>query len=126
MALALLMDDGRAFKAGAAVAPVVDWRDYDSAYTERYMQRPDDNPDGYAAASLLGRAAKLKAPLLLAHGLADDNVHFSGTAKLIDALVAGGKSFDLLVYPGRSHGLRGGGARPHVFSAITRFFERRL
>jgi dipeptidyl-peptidase 4 len=126
MALALLMDESRAFRAGAAVAPVVDWRDYDSAYTERYMQRPDDNPDGYAATSLLGRIPQLHAPLLLAHGLADDNVHFSGTSRFIDALVAGGKSFELLVYPGRSHGLRGGGARAHVFSAITRFFERRL
>ena len=90
------------------------------------MQRPEDNPDGYAATSLFGKIEKLRAPLLLAHGLADDNVHFEGTSRFIDALVEGGKSFDLLVYPGRTHGLRGGGARPHVFSAITRFFETRL
>jgi dipeptidyl-peptidase-4 len=126
MAIALLAKAEGAFRAGAAVAPVVDWREYDSAYTERYMQRPDDNPDGYAAASLIGAARELRAPLLLAHGLADDNVHFKGTARFIDALVEAGKSFELLVYPGRGHGLKGGRARAHVFSAITRFFERRL
>ena len=127
MAIALLTKAEGAFRAGAAVAPVVDWREYDTAYTERYMQRPSDNPDGYAASSLLlGAAGELRAPLLLAHGLADDNVHFVGTARFIDALVDAGKSFELLVYPGRGHGLKGGGARAHVFSAITKFFERRL
>jgi dipeptidyl-peptidase-4 len=126
MTIALLTKAEGAFRAGAAVAPVVDWREYDSAYTERYMQRPDDNPDGYAAASLVGAARELRAPLLLAQGLADDNVHFKGTARFIDALVEAGKSFELLVYPGRGHGLKGGQARAHVFSAITRFFERRL
>jgi dipeptidyl-peptidase-4 len=90
------------------------------------MQRPQDNPDGYAASSLLGAAGEIGAPLLLAHGLADDNVHFVGTARFIDALVDAGKAFELLVYPGRGHGLKGGRARAHVFSAITRFFERRL
>jgi dipeptidyl-peptidase 4 len=126
MALALLADKGHDFKAGAAVAPVVDWRDYDTAYTERYMQRPEDNPDGYAATSLFGRIKELRSPLLLAHGLADDNVHFSGTARFIDALVEAGKSYELLVYPGKGHGLKGGRTRGHVFSAITRFFEERL
>jgi len=126
MAIALLTKGEGAFRAGVAVAPVVDWREYDSAYTERYMQRPDDNPEGYAASSLVGAVGELRAPLLLAHGLADDNVHFVGTARFIDALVEAGKVFDLLVYPGRSHGLKGGRARGHLFSAITRFFERRL
>jgi dipeptidyl-peptidase-4 len=126
MAIALLTRGGGAFRAGAAVAPVVDWREYDSAYTERYMQRPDDNPAGYAAASLIGDAERLAAPLLLAHGLADDNVHFAGTARFIDALVEAGKQFELLVYPGKGHGLKGGRSRGHVFSAITRFFEKYL
>jgi dipeptidyl-peptidase 4 len=126
MAIALLTKSKGVFRAGAAVAPVVDWREYDSAYTERYLQRPSDNPEGYASSSLLGAAAELRAPLLLAHGLADDNVHFVGTARFIDALVDAGKSFELFVYPGRGHGLKGGRARAHVFSAITKFFERRL
>jgi dipeptidyl-peptidase-4 len=126
MAVALLAKPDGAFRAGVAVAPVVDWREYDTAYTERYMQRPSDNPEGYAASSLLAAAGEIRAPLLLAHGLADDNVHFVGTARLIDALVEAGKSFELLVYPGRGHGIKGRGARAHVFSAITRFFERRL
>lgn len=126
MAIALLAKGGGAFRAGAAVAPVIDWREYDTAYTERYMQRPEDNPEGYAASSLLGAAGELDAPLLLAHGLADDNVHFVGTARFVDALVEAGKAFELHLYPGQSHGLRGGKTRAHVFSAITRFFERRL
>jgi dipeptidyl-peptidase 4 len=126
MAIALMTGSDGVFRAGAAVAPVIDWREYDSAYTERYMQRPDDNPAGYAASSLLGAAKGLRAPLLLAHGLADDNVHFAGTARFIDALVEAGKLFELLVYPGKGHGLKGGRTRGHVFSAITRFFERNL
>jgi len=115
------------FKAGAAVAPVTDWRQYDTAYTERFMQRPQDNPEGYADMSLLKVAGNLNAPLLLIHGLSDDNVHFTNTALLMDELVKAKKHFELMVYPGKDHGIRGDGyTLSHVFSTITSFFERHL
>jgi dipeptidyl-peptidase-4 len=126
MVLAALLRTEGVFACGAAVAPVVDWREYDSAYTERYMQRPEDNPEGYDKTALVPLAGKLAVPLLLAHGLADDNVHFANTARMIDALVDSGKLFDLVVYPGKDHGITGPKHRPHLFSVLTRFFERNL
>ncbi|HUT77188.1 MAG TPA: DPP IV N-terminal domain-containing protein [Polyangia bacterium] len=126
MVLAALLRTEGVFTCGAAVAPVVDWREYDTAYAERYMQRPADNPEGYEHTSLPPLAGKLGVPLLLAHGLADDNVHFANTARMIDALVDAGKLFELSVYPGKDHGIAGPKHRPHLFSVITRFFERNL
>jgi dipeptidyl-peptidase-4 len=126
LVLAALLRTEGVFACGAAVAPVVDWREYDTAYAERYLQRPADNPEGYDQTALLPLAGKLAVPLLLAHGLADDNVHFANTARMIDALVESGKLFDLVVYPGKDHGIAGPKHRPHVFSAVTRFFERYL
>jgi dipeptidyl-peptidase-4 len=126
LVLAALLRTEGVFACGAAVAPVVDWREYDTAYTERYMQRPADNPEGYDQTSLPPLAGRLGVPLLLAHGLADDNVHFANTARMIDALVESGKLFDLVVYPGKDHGIAGPRHRPHLFSAVTRFFERNL
>jgi dipeptidyl-peptidase-4 len=122
---ALLRTEG-VFQVGVAVAPVTDWRDYDSAYTERYMQRPSDNPDGYDATALPPLAKELRAPLLLVHGLADDNVHFTNSARLADAFVEAGRAFEMAFYPGKSHGIRGGRSRVHLFSRITRFLERHL
>jgi dipeptidyl-peptidase 4 len=126
MALTALLKAPGVFRAGVAVAPVTDWRQYDSAYTERYMQRPEDNPEGYAAASLLGIADKLDAPLLLVHGLADDNVHFVNSANLVDALIESRKTFEVMFYPGRSHSIEGGNARIDLFSRITRFIEQNI
>ena len=123
---ALLRTEG-IFKAGVSIAPVTDWRQYDTAYTERFMQRPMDNPEGYKETSLLGVAKNLDAPLLLIHGLSDDNVHFVHSATLIDELIKSGKHFDLMVYPGKDHGIRGDGyTLSHVFSTVTNFFKRHL
>jgi dipeptidyl-peptidase-4 len=126
MVLAALLRTEGVFACGAAVAPVTDWREYDTAYTERYMQRPEDNPEGYERTALVPLAGKLSVPLLLVHGLADDNVHFVSTARLIDALVDAGRLFEVMVYPGKDHGITGPKHRPHLFSALTRFFERHL
>jgi len=84
------------FKAGVAGAPVTDWALYDTAYTERYMKTPQDNPDGYKATSALTHAAKLERPLLIIHGITDDNVHFAHTLALIQELYVAGKSAEVI------------------------------
>ena len=93
------------FRVGIAGAPPADWRDYDSIYTERYMQTPEHDPNGYARASVSNAAADLHGRLLIVHGLLDDNVHFQNSAQLIDALQQAGKMFDLMVYPLDRHGI---------------------
>ncbi len=114
------------FQAGISVAPVTDWRQYDTAYTERYMQRPQDNPEGYDSTALFDAAKKLDVPLLLIHGLGDDNVHFANTGLFVNALIEAGKSFRVMFYPGAKHGIRASKARTHLFSVITRFIENNL
>jgi dipeptidyl-peptidase 4 len=126
MALNALLRTENIFKFGIAVAPVTDWRQYDSAYTERYMQRPKDNPEGYADTSLLNAVSNLKTPLLLVHGLADDNVHVENSTLLVDALVEAGKMFEVMFYPGKAHSIRGPKTRAHLFTRITRFIEEHL
>jgi dipeptidyl-peptidase-4 len=88
------------FAAGVAGAPVVDFADYDTAYTERYLGMPEENPAGYKASNVLTYAAGLSRPLLIMHGLADDNVYFENTMKLTQALLAAGKPYRLLLLPG--------------------------
>ena len=88
------------FKAGVAGAPVVDWQDYDTHYTERYMGLPSQNKDGYAKSNVLTYAADLKRPLLIVHGVTDDNVHFQNTMQLTLALLKAGRPYDLLLLPG--------------------------
>ncbi len=122
---ALLHTEG-IFKAGVAVAPVTDWRQYDTAYTERYMQRPKDNPKSYVELSPLNFARNLKAPLLLVHGLADDNVLFANSALFMEALIDSGKNFDVMFYPEKNHDLQGQKTRSDLFSRITRFIEEHI
>lgn len=114
------------FKCGVAVAPVTDWRYYDAPYTERFMQEPKQNADGYHDASALDRINKLHGRLLIVHGLDDDNVFFSNTASYIDALVNAGVDFDMQVYPGKEHSITGYSHRKHLFTRIIRFFEDNL
>jgi dipeptidyl-peptidase-4 len=114
------------FAAGAAVAPVTDWRLYDSIYTERYMGMPDDNPDGYAAASVLDAVGALSDPLLVIHGTSDDNVHVQHTLQLADRAWRSNVRFGLMLMPGLGHGLRAEGAHETVFAAIAEYFETHL
>ncbi len=95
------------FAAGIAGAPVTDWRNYDTIYTERYMGTPQDNPDGYRLSSVVAAAAQLRGRLLLIHGAQDDNVHLSNCLQLVQALQAAGKSFELMIYPDSRHGIHG-------------------
>jgi dipeptidyl-peptidase-4 len=124
-ALAMLKTPG-VFRAGAAVAPVTDWRFYDSIYTERYMKLPSENVDGYRDASPANFAAGLEGALLIAHGTADDNVHFQNAVYLVNALTKAGKQYELAVYPGGGHGIGGDKTRMHLFTKITEFFEKEL
>ena len=114
------------FKCGVAVAPVTDWRFYDAPYTERFMQEPKQNADGYHEASALDRINRLHGRLLIVHGLDDDNVFFSNTASYIEALINAGVDFDMQVYPGKEHSITGYAHRKHLFTRILRFFDDNL
>jgi dipeptidyl-peptidase-4 len=114
------------FKAGVAVAPVTDWRLYDSVYTERYMGLPKDNDEGYRNSSPVNFAGDLKGNLLEVHGTSDDNVHFQNTVQMVNAFVNSGKQFELMIYPRKTHGIAGKQARSHLFHLIEDHFEEYL
>jgi len=114
------------FRVGVAGAPVTDWRLYDAAYTERFMETPERNPEGYAAADLSKKAATLSGKLFLIHAQMDENVHFQHTAHLVDALVSAGKRFDLLVLPSERHGQRKPATRAYVSQRIVTFLTENL
>ena len=114
------------FAAAAAGAPVTDWRLYDTFYTERYMDTPEDNPDGYEASSVFPYVDNLTTPLLLMHGMADDNVTFDNTTRLMAALQEKGKTFELMTYPGQRHGIRGEALQVHLMKTRMAFLERYL
>ncbi len=125
MTLMLLAQASDRFACGAAGAPVTDWALYDTHYTERYMDLPDENPQGYRNARVLEHIDGLTSPLLLVHGMADDNVLFSNSTALMAALQARGQAFELMTYPGSKHGLLGK-AQLHRLLTIERFFQRCL
>jgi len=121
----MLKGDG-IYKMGIAVAPVTNWRYYDNIYTERFMRKPQDNPDGYDQNSPLFFADKLKGKLLLVHGMADDNVHLQNTVELSERLVQAGKQFDQMLYVNRNHGIYGGNTRMHLFNLIENYLKENL
>lgn len=115
------------FAAAVAGAPVTDWRLYDTHYTERYMGTPQNNPGGYHSADVLTYAASLKRPLLLIHGMADDNVLFQNSTLLMKSLQSANRPFELMTYPGGKHGLtRHADQGPHALAGVLRFFKREL
>lgn len=126
MTLMLLAKGSDVIAAGAAVAPVTDWRLYDTAYTERYLDTPAGNPDGYAESSVFSSLNGLKSPLFLAHGMADDNVLFVNSTRLMSELQNRGIQFELMTYPGAKHGLSTPQMKKHVFTAIQQFFDRNV
>ena len=113
------------FKAGISVAPVTNWRDYDSIYTERYLGLPKDNARAYDD-SIASAAPNLRGSLLLVHGTSDDNVHFQNTIQMIDALVRAGKQFRLMVYPNKTHGIAGTATRTQLFHMMEDFWNKEL
>lgn len=113
------------FKAGISVAPVTNWRDYDSTYTERYMGLLKDNASAYDD-SIVNAASSLHGSLLLVHGTSDDNVHFQNTVQMTDALIKAGKQFRLMVYPNKTHGIAGPGTRTQLFHMMEDFWNKEL
>jgi dipeptidyl-peptidase-4 len=126
MTLMLMFKAPDVFRAGVAGAPVTDWSLYDTHYTERYLDRPQDNAAGYAASSVLSYAKDLKGKLLVMHGMADDNVLFLHSTKLFRKLQDLGKPFDVMVYPGAKHGLTRQHDGRHAYATIKRFFDDNL
>lgn len=114
------------FRAGIAGAPVTDWRNYDAIYTERYMDLPANNEEGYKSSSVVEAAENLSGRLLLIHGERDDNVHLSNTLQFADALQNAGKQFDLMVYPKNRHGVADPQQRAHMQQLMTDFLIRNL
>jgi len=113
------------FKAGISVAPVTNWRDYDSIYTERYLGLPKDNARAYDD-SIVSAASNLRGSLLLVHGTSDDNVHFQNTIQMIEALVRAEKQFRLMVYPNKTHGIAGTATRTQLFHMMEDFWNKEL
>ncbi len=114
------------FKAAIAVAPVTSWRYYDSIYTERYMQTPQENASGYDNNSPITHVSKLKGNFLLIHGSGDDNVHVQNTMKMVEALVQANKQFDMAIYPDKNHGIFGGKTRLQLYTKMTNFLKEKL
>lgn len=114
------------FAAAIAGAPVTDWSLYDTLYTERYMRTPQDNPDGYHASSVFAHIDGLTGPLLLIHGMADDNVTFDNTTRLMAELQQRGQLFELMTYPGQRHGIQGEALQVHLMRTRMEFLARHL
>ncbi|MCC7331156.1 MAG: S9 family peptidase [Flavobacteriales bacterium] len=121
-----LLKGSDVFKSAIAVAPVTNWRFYDNIYTERYMQTPQLNTEGYDQNSPINHVEKLKGNYLLIHGMADDNVHFQNAAEMINALVKANKQFTQFSYPNRNHGISGGNTRLHLYNMMTDFIIKKL
>jgi dipeptidyl-peptidase-4 len=114
------------FKMAIAVAPVTNWRFYDSIYTERYLQTPQENASGYDDNSPINHVSKLKGNFLLIHGTADDNVHVQNSMQMIEALVQANKQFDWAIYPDKNHGIYGGKTRIQLYNKMTNFIKEKL
>lgn len=121
-----LMVGNEVFKTAIAVAPVTTWRYYDTIYTERYLQTPQDNAAGYDQNSPITHVDKLKGNLLLIHGTGDDNVHFQNTVDLVNALISANKQFETFYYPNRNHGIYGGNTSLHLYTMMTDFLKKNL
>ena len=114
------------FKVGIAVAPVTTWRYYDTIYTERYLQTPQENPQGYDENSPINFADLMKGKYLLIHGTADDNVHYQNAVEIAEALIQKNKEFEFMTYPDKNHGIYGGNTRLHLHQKMTDFILNNL
>ncbi|MGH1335593.1 MAG: S9 family peptidase [Aureispira sp.] len=114
------------FKMAIAVAPVINWKWYDTIYTERFMRTPKENNKGYESNSPINFAGDIKGKYLLVHGMADDNVHFQNAAEMARALIAKNIPFDQAFYPNKNHGIYGGATRAHLYNKMTNFVLNNL
>ena len=111
------------FAMAIAVAPVTNWRYYDTVYTERYMTTPQENASGYDENSPINHVDKLKGDFLLVHGTGDDNVHVQNTMQMVEALIQADKQFEWALYPDKNHGIYGGNTRLHLYKKMTNFIH---
>lgn len=126
MTLMCMLREPDVFKVGVAGAPVTAQDGYDTAYSERYLGLPSENPDGYRDGSPITHAAALRGKLLIVHGLLDENVHFRHTARFVEAVSKANTSCDLLIYPSGRHGLRSEADRRHMHERVVAYFEANL
>lgn len=126
MTLMSMEKGGDIFKAGISVAPVTNYRFYDTVYTERYMGLPQDNADGYDENAPLSHAGEIKGRLLIIHGSADDNVHAQNTYEFTEKMVQSGVQFDMAIYTNRNHSIRGGNTSMHLYTKMTNFLKEQL
>ena len=126
MASNCILKGNDVFKMAIAVAPVTNWRFYDSVYTERYMQTPQENASGYDDNSPINHVDKLKGKYLLIHGSGDDNVHVQNTMQMMEALIQANKQFDSQIYPDNNHGIYGGKTRIQLYTKMTNFIKENL
>ncbi len=127
MTLNAMFRASEVFKAGVSVAPVSDWKLHDTAYTERYLGRPQDDPDGYKISSPVTDAAQLRGKLLIAQATGDDNVHFANTSEVLNELILAGKyPANVMIFPGRGHGISDIPARIELFRGLTEFLLNNL
>ncbi|MGB1449960.1 MAG: prolyl oligopeptidase family serine peptidase, partial [Flavobacteriaceae bacterium] len=126
MATNCILKGNDVFAMAIAVAPVTNWRFYDTVYTERFMRTPQENPTGYDDNSPLNYAHLLKGKYLLIHGSGDDNVHVQNTMRMVEALVQANKQFEWMIYPDKNHGIYGGNTSLHLYTKMTKFIENNL
>ena len=126
MATHCLLTGNDVFSFAIAVAPVTNWRFYDTIYTERFMRTPQENPEGYDLNSPLNYADQLKGDFLIIHGSGDDNVHVQNTMRMVGALIQADKQFEWMIYPDKNHGISGGNTRKHLYTKMTNFIFKNL
>lgn len=126
MASHCLLTANDTFAMAVAVAPVTNWRFYDTIYTERFMRTPQENPSGYDLNSPLNYAEQLKGKYLIIHGSGDDNVHVQNTLRMVEALVQANKQFEWMIYPDKNHGIYGGNTQNHLYTKMTNFIIENL
>ena len=126
MAANCILKGNDVFKMAIAVAPVTNWRFYDSIYTERFLQTPQENASGYDENSPINFVNKLKGNFLLIHGSADDNVHLQNSMQMMEALIQANKQFDSQIYPDKNHGIYGGKSRIQLYNKMTNFIKEKL
>lgn len=126
MAAHCLLTGNDTFSMAIAVAPVTNWRFYDTIYTERFLRTPQENPDGYDLNSPINYADQLKGKFLIIHGSADDNVHLQNTMRMVEALIQADKQFEWMIYPDKNHGIYGGNTRKHLYAKMTQFIYDNL
>lgn len=114
------------FACAVAIAPVTDWRYYDTIYSERYMLTPQENEEGYKESSPINHLSDMNIPLLVMHGTADDNVHLMNTMQYVSVMQSHGRFCDMFLYPNMNHSIYGCDSRLNVYSKMLDYFDKNM